>query len=127
MKRHLVTLALSLIGGFVGASLYASPAAQAGPREGLWVPGPDGRDRIQVATYESGGERGLPLVGLFDNRSQLRLLLRLAGANEAPVLVFKDRSGRDRMVFGLGMSGEEEPFLATIDRRGKKTMVFGNY
>lgn len=122
MTKHTGTFLVALLGGFMGAWLHSSiqPVAAA-PGQGLWVPGPDGKDRIQIATYEAAGERGLPLVGLFDNRSQLRLLLRLAGTNESPVVVMKDRRGRDRLVMGLGMSGEEKPFLVTTDEQGRKT------
>jgi len=56
------------------------------------------------------------------------MLLRLAGSNESPVLVIKDRKGTDRLVLGLDLNGEnEEPFLATFDAQGQKHLVFGNY
>ena len=126
MNKHLSTFLLSLCGGFLGAWLLQSiPAARAASSEGLWVTGPDGRDRVQIATYTAPGEKGLPLVGLFDNRSRLRLLLRLAGTNESPVVVMKDSAGRDRLVMGLGLNGNEDAFLYTSDSRGHKTSVFG--
>jgi hypothetical protein len=128
MSKHLITFTVALLGGFLGAALHQAPAAQAAVPEGLWVHGPDGRDRLSAATYTSGSERGLPVVAMYDNRSQLRLLLRLAGSNESPVIIFKDKSGHDRMVMGLGLNGgEEEPFLSTVDRQGHKTDVFGHY
>ena len=87
----------------------------------------DGKIRLQLGTYTAPGEKGLPLVSLNDNKGDIRMLLRLAGPNEAPVLIFKDKNHRDRMVMGLSLSGEEEPFLATYDSSGAKTNVFGTY
>ena len=91
----------------------------------------EGDLRLQLGTYDgsvSRSEKGLPLVGLSDNGRRLRLLLRLAGKNESPVLVFKDTRGADRMVIGLGLAEEsEEPFIATFDRNGKKQLLTGQY
>lgn len=89
--------------------------------------GPDGKIRLQFGTYTAAGEAGLPLVALSDNQGEIRLLLRLAGANESPVLIFKDKQHRDRMIMGLGLSGEQEPFLAYFDKNGQKRMAFGEY
>jgi hypothetical protein len=90
--------------------------------------GDDERQRIQIGTYNGAGEKGLPLIGLSDNRGALRLLLRLAGGNESPVMIFKDRQGRDRMVIGLGLNGpDEEPFIAYYDNNGNKQMLMGSY
>lgn len=52
--------------------------------------------RLQLGTYDGSvvaSEKGLPLIGLSDNSQRLRLLLRVAGKNESPVLVFKDTRG----------------------------------
>jgi len=93
--------------------------------------GPDGKTRIQLGSYDgsySQSEKGLPLIGFSDNGGNLRLLFRLAGRNESPVLVFKDRNHRDRMVIGLGLSdGNEEPFFAYFDKSGKKRTLLGTY
>ncbi len=87
--------------------------------------GPDGRLRIQFGTYTTPGEIGLPLAALSDNNGTVRLLLRLAGANQSPVLVFKDSTGNDRMVMGLSLNGEaQEPFLSYKDSKGNH-LVFG--
>lgn len=92
------------------------------------VYGPDGKVRIQMGLYNAPGEAGLPLLGLSDNQGQLKLLFRLAGKNESPVLILKDNRQRDRIVMGLGLNDAgQEPFLATYDKNGKKTVVFGNY
>ena len=67
-------------------------------------------------------------MALYDNKHNIRLLLRLAGHNESPVLVFKDTNHRDRMVIGLGMEGaDQEPFIAVLDKNGGKKMLTGNY
>lgn len=126
MSSQLKTFFIALVGGFVGASLRIPPA-QADSPDAVWIKGPDGRDRVQIATYTAASERGLPLVGLFDNRSQLRLLLRLAGTNESPVIVMKDQRGRDRLVLGLGLNGSGDPFCSITDTQGRKTDVFGHY
>lgn len=88
----------------------------------------DGKIRLQMGTYNRPGEAGLPLMGMSDNKGNLRMLLRLAGPNEAPVIIMKDNSHRDRVVMGLALGDEgEEPFLAVFDRNGKKKMIFGEY
>lgn len=93
--------------------------------------GDDGNQRLQFGTYSgsyAASEKGQPLIGLTDNSNRLRLLIRLAGANESPVMIFKDTHGQDRMVIGLGMSGpDEEPFIAYVDKNGKKRTVIGAY
>ncbi len=91
----------------------------------------DGQPRLQLGTYSgaySKSEKGLPLIGLSDNRGGLRLLLRLAGRNESPVLVFKDKAKRDRLVIGLGLSdADEEPFIVHFDKDGTKHLLLGKY
>lgn len=97
----------------------------------LNIDGPDGRLRVQAGYYDGSyatAEKGQPLVALYDNSHNIRLLLRLAGHNESPVLVFKDTNHRDRMVEGLGMEGaEQEPFIAVFDRNGVKKLLTGSY
>lgn len=105
-----------------GLELYVH---QGGPAQNFY--GEDGKIRLQMGTYTAPGEKGLPLISLNDNSGNIRILMRLAGANEAPVLIFKDKNQRDRMVMGLSLSGTEEPFLATYDSNGSKTNVFGSY
>jgi hypothetical protein len=93
--------------------------------------GADGKQRIQLGSYDgsySKSEKGLPLIGFSDNQGGLRMLFRLAGSNESPVLVFKDRKHRDRMVIGLSLNGNsEEPFIAFFDKSGKKHLLMGAY
>ncbi len=90
--------------------------------------GPDGRQRILMGSYHAASEKGQPFIGLSDNRGDLRLLFRLAGSNESPVLVFKDKKHRDRMVIGMALSDRgEEPFIAFFDKSGKKHLLMGKY
>lgn len=93
--------------------------------------GEDGKLRLQIGTYGgevSSAEKGLPMIGFSDNQGRLKMLLRLAGQNQSPVLVMKDNQQNDRVVLGLSLNNaNEEPFLATFDRNGNKHMVFGEY
>lgn len=84
--------------------------------------------RLQLGTYSGAGERGQPMMGLNDSKGNIRLLLRLAGKNESPVLVMKDQSGTDRLVLGLSLSGgQQEPFLSVTDASGRRRDIFGSY
>lgn len=138
MKKGSVTTACifaSFLGGIAGSMLLQPEAARAqiGALTGsmLNIDGPDGRLRVQAGYYDGSyatAEKGQPLVALYDNSHNIRLLLRLAGHNESPVLVFKDTNHRDRMVVGLGMEGaEQEPFIAVFDRNGVKKLLTGSY
>ncbi|MBI1215516.1 MAG: hypothetical protein GC185_06835 [Alphaproteobacteria bacterium] len=91
--------------------------------------GDNGNIRIQLGTYTGAGERGLPLIALSDSGGNVRLLFRLAGDNQSPVMIMKDNSGKDRMVMGLGIGSgtNQEPFLAVTDKDGKRKMIFGEY
>ena len=123
--------------GFTGgvfAQIWLAPApAEAGngrifQGDHIYLYGPDRNPRLILGTYSQPGEKGLPSIGLSDNKGNLRLLFRLYGKNESPVLVFKDTHHRDRMVIGLGLqAGDEAPFIASIDESGKKHMVMGKY
>lgn len=143
-KKWFINLAVvavfSLIGSGLVTALFQSGFAQAGgyastvqtytadgqPAQAFY--GEDGKMRIQLGTYNAAGERGLPLVGLSDNKGHLRMLLRLAGDNESPVLIMKDKTGRDRIVLGLALSdASEEPFLSVTDSAGARKAVFGTY
>lgn len=138
---NLATVALfSLIGSALTTAFINGGTAQAGgyastiqswttdgqPAQAFY--GEDGKMRIQLGTYNAAGERGLPLVGLSDNNGHLRMLLRLAGTNESPVLIMKDKGGNDRIVMGLSLSDKsEDPFLSITDSSGQRKAVFGNY
>ncbi len=99
------------------------------PIEDLY--GEDGKLRLQIGTYTgevSSSERGLPVIAFSDNQGRLKMLLRIAGQNQSPVLVMKDNHENDRIVLGLSLNNPgEEPFLATFDKNGNKHMVFGDY
>ena len=94
------------------------------------VVGFDGRQRLQLATYDgsySKAEKGQPLIGFSDNKGKLRLLLRLAGANESPAIVLKDTNGKDRLVMGLALNDAgEEPYIYFYDQQGKRKNVVWN-
>ena len=90
----------------------------------LWLYGVDGKQRLQMGTYTASSEAGLPLVGFSDNSGNLRLLLRLAGTNESPVLVFKDKNHQDRIVLGLSPNDSSEaPFLTYMDKDGNSRQL----
>jgi hypothetical protein len=110
--------------GAVGGQIYTIPGTGAA----VVLNDAAGHQRLQLGTYNQGAEQGLPLIGLTDNNGHLKMLLRLAGENQSPVLIFKDNKGVDRIVMGLGLSDAgEEPFLSYVDKNGTKTNVFGNY
>lgn len=100
-------------GGFCAQAMFPMAAAAAKPilqADQLWVYGPDGKHRIQMGTYPSGGEAGQPLIGLSDNAGRLRLLFRLSGPTDSPVIVFKDQYGSDRLILGLDSNNGEAPY-----------------
>jgi hypothetical protein len=130
-KPALSAFVFGIFGGFVGCFLFFTAAAYAQSALNtsfLTVVGADGQQRIQAAVYNAPNEAGQPLLGLFDNSHDLRLLFRLAGGNSSPVIVIKDRNHKDRLVLGLALNDPaQEPFMATFDKNGNKRMVFGNY
>jgi hypothetical protein len=89
--------------------------------------GEDGKPRIEMGSYPGAGERGQPLTGLWDNKGELRLLLRLAGPTDSPVIVMKDSQGRDRLVMGLSFDAKQDPFLNITDSTGANKNLFGFY
>ncbi|HYD17876.1 MAG TPA: hypothetical protein VEF76_05315 [Patescibacteria group bacterium] len=89
--------------------------------------GENGQMRLQMGTYNGADERGLPLIALSDTNGHIRLLFRLAGENESPVLIMKDKNGSDRIVMGLQLSGGQNPFLHITNDDGSTKDVFGVY
>jgi hypothetical protein len=89
--------------------------------------GEDGKMRLQMGTYSGAGERGMPLLSLNDNKGEIKMLLRIAGASESPVIVMKDNSGRDRLVMGLSFDDKQEPFLSITGADGQAKDIFGHY
>ncbi|TAL35941.1 MAG: hypothetical protein EPN97_06790 [Alphaproteobacteria bacterium] len=78
-----------------------------------------GQVRLQMGTYPAAGERGMPLLGLSDKDGHLRLLFRIFGENEVPVIIMKDNQGRDRIVMGLDLSSPDQtPFLKVTGKDG---------
>jgi hypothetical protein len=129
----LTVLAMGFSGGFLAQLWFAPTQVEAANNRvfqgsGVYVYGPDSNPRMAMGTYAASGEKGLPFMGLSDNKGDLRLLFRLFGPNEVPVLIFKDSHHRDRMVIGLGLNDSgEEPFIATFDKSGKKHLLMGKY
>jgi hypothetical protein len=90
----------------------------------LFVFDRDGRSRLEAGTYADG----LPFVALESDDRTVRALLRLAGPNQAGMLVFKDKNNRDRLILGLNPDRpDEEPFLVSIDPAGNRRLIFGHY
>ena len=59
--------------------------------------GADGKLRLQFGTYDGSvrmSEKGLPSLTLYDNEGRLRLLFRLDGPNEGPLIIMKDKSAQ---------------------------------
>ena len=134
MRKKILNLAVvagfSLFGGFLAQTGFqvSQSQAQGATSAPIFLFGPDGQPRIQMGTYSAAGENGLPLVGLGDNHGHIRMLFRLAGPNESPVIIMKDTSGTDRLVMGLDMAAPAQaPFLSVIDKDGQKHNLFGNY
>lgn len=134
MRKKLLNLAIvagfSLLGGFLAQTGFAVTGSYAQGVSGapIFIYGDDGQVRIQMGTYSAAGERGLPLVGLGDNHGHIRMLFRLAGPNESPVIIMKDTKGVDKLVMGLDLSDPAQaPFLSVIDANGQKQNLFGKY
>ncbi len=80
-----------------------------------------GRVRLTAGSYQDGD----PSLVLNDPQGNASLILRLAGTQHSPVVVFKAK-GQDRMVLGLAMNdSKQEPFLVTMDQSGNPTHHFG--
>lgn len=73
--------------------------------------------RIQMGSYTGRREEGQALIGMHDRHNRLRLLLRIAGHEDAPVLIFKDQYGRDRLEIGL-FGQAEEPYIRVTNKDG---------
>lgn len=70
-----------------------------------------------MGAYDSGSEKGQTLMGLHDKKGSLRLLMRLHGSQDSPVVVMKDRVGDDKLVFGL--EGQDEmPYIKYRNKSG---------
>ena len=138
----LLTCAFAFAGGAVSEQLFTSKAASAAAEElkeffdqsgkkrldiGVFnnaaiqdFYGEDGQPRLQFGTYTAAGEKGLPMAAFSDNNGHIRLLLRLAGSNQSPVIILKDSKGSDRIVMGgIGIgnmgSGDMGAFLGRGD------------
>lgn len=99
------------------------------PMQNLY--GEDGKLRLQFGTYSGevrANEKGLPTVTLYDNEGLLRLLFRLDGPNQGPLIIMKDKKQKNRVIMGLDIwDGDEEPFLAIWDKDGKQQNIYGDF
>ncbi len=142
--RGIKVFCLSVIGGALGAALfsisplkaelqhakYATMQAYngAGKRVGffgshqeqgaVFLFNQDGKMTVQAGAYGYGQETGQSLIGLSDRGENLKLLARLYGPNDSPTLIFKDSSGRDRILIGLE-AGTENPYIRVINASGQ--------
>jgi hypothetical protein len=93
--------------------------------------GADGKLRVQFGTYAGEvreNEKGLPSFTLYDNDGKLKMVFRLDGPNQGPLIIMKDNSGTNRMIMGLDIWDKaEEPFLVTWDKDGKQRDIIGNF
>jgi hypothetical protein len=93
--------------------------------------GVDGKLRLQLATYDGSvrmNEKGLPCFTLYDNSGKLKMVLRLDGPNQGPLLILKDNTGTNRMIMGLDIWDKaEEPFIVTWDKNGKQHDIVGKF
>lgn len=94
---------------------------------GMVFYGENGEMRLQAGTYNGGGERGQPMFSLNDASGHIKMLLRIAGSSDSPVIVMKDNQGRDRLVMGLSFDDKQEPFLSLTDSAGVSKDFFGHY
>lgn len=78
---------------------------------------PQGGVEIQMGAYDSGSEKGQSILGLHGRNGSLRLLFRLHGSNDSPVMVMKDKVGDDKLVIGLeGIN--ESPYIKYRNSKG---------
>ena len=85
---------------------------------------PSGQVRLQMGTYPTGPDAGMPLIALTDEKGKMRVILRLRGERQVPVLIFKDAQERDRLVMGLEDVIGEEPYMTTYDAAGQPIVRF---
>jgi hypothetical protein len=103
--------------------------------------GMDGKLRLQFGTYLGKidvppgepnpyreDEKGLPYFTLSDNEGRLKMVIRLDGPKQGPLIIMKDNTGTNRMIMGLDIWDKaEEPFLVTWDKDGKQHDIIGNF
>jgi hypothetical protein len=93
--------------------------------------GEDGKLRLQFGTYTGEvreNEKGLPTMTFYDNNGLLRLLFRLDGPNQGPLIIMKDKKQQNRVIMGLDIwDADEEPFLAIWNKDGKQQNIYGDF
>lgn len=83
----------------------------------LFLFNPQGGIEVEMGAYESGGEKGQSLLGLHGRDGNLRLLLRLYGQKDSPVIVMKDKTGDDKLIIGLE-GNNEAPYIKYRNAKG---------
>lgn len=149
MKNSLITLLF----GFLGAGLFHalwpmnvqssnSSSPQVLTVSGINLVDAKGRIRIQMGFSKEGpvgiwvmDDKGVPRIiqglyhdqtsyfGLQDKNGQMIELMRSVGADETPLLIFKNK-GADKMITGLNTKAE--PFLTYHADKSQKDL-FGKY
>lgn len=88
----------------------------------------DGTVRAQIAMFKDENEPNpTPIITLNDRKGSVRLLLRMAGPYDSPLIILKDQEQKNRVILGTSLDDKGEPFLATFDRKGNATTIFGKY
>lgn len=148
-KKYLYLFAGILIGGLLSANFgsiasFAHETQQAlnifntqnnrvarlGPQpEGqgaLFIFDADGHLKAQLGSYGKHSEKGQSLFALHDKNNHIRFLARLHGQKDSPVIVMKDQSGMDKMVFGLD-GQTQQAFFKYIDENGQTQHLIPQY
>lgn len=85
---------------------------------GFWLLDEKGTARIAMGLYPDGTSH----LGLQDRNGLMIQLMRSVGAEEAPVLIQKNK-GQDRLI--LGLNATLTPFFVSYDKQNKKTVHTG--
>lgn len=156
MKDKTTQILVSVVFGFIGAALFSlvrvsvfSPAAakteQTLTASSFNLVDGKGRLRGQLAvtkegvpglwlTDEKGVARGIfglyedgtGYLGLQDAQGRMIQLMRSFGAQESPLLIFKNQ-GQDMMITGLNPGREVVPFLMSYEKGRTRKVHFGKY
>jgi hypothetical protein len=108
-----------------GGRIYARLRQEGGQSAKLSFYNTQGKELLSLGLDDGGG----PEIRLSSPRQDAspKLLVRLAGSNDSAQIVFRDSTGRDRLVMGLDPNRPtEDPFLVYYEKSGKQKSVFGD-
>jgi hypothetical protein len=88
---------------------------------GFWIFDRKGVARLAMGLYPDDTAH----FGLQDKSGNMIELMRSFGANESPLLIFK-QSGQDEMITGLN-AAQRQPFLMYYEKNRQRKMQFGTY